>query len=350
MRRHFHQLLPLMSLAAGLLLGSPRAHAHFFCVNTAAELQLALTQASDGGVYNGEDNLVYLQTGVYATGSDTGNGPFHFNSTAPYRLYISGGRINNCTGVLSRSILTRLSGGGLTAVLTLRNPNGEIDISNLTLENGESGSPGSGLQINYLTSVNAPVYISGLIVRNNHTTASAGGIYVSGAGSATTDAIQLLSSLFFANSADSGYGAGYVTGYASLSIAHSLTVARNAAAAGMGGMYFGGSTQWSVYDSIFWSNSAEGLELGSNTARLYFNDYGSRTGNAPAQETGSMSVNPQFVDANAFNFRLAGNSPLLGQGYLAFAGSVDPDGHVRPSYRQDIGAFEETIFVGDMEN
>ena len=65
-------------LGCALLIGGGFAQAHEFCVSTAAELQGALTAASDGGAFNGEDNFVHVFQGTYMVGSATGGGPFRY--------------------------------------------------------------------------------------------------------------------------------------------------------------------------------------------------------------------------------------------------------------------------------
>jgi hypothetical protein len=49
----------------------------------------------DGGAYNGETNAINLVAGSYST-QNNGNQPFTYNSTAPYALYVSGGRGITC--------------------------------------------------------------------------------------------------------------------------------------------------------------------------------------------------------------------------------------------------------------
>src|SRR5678816_4644195 len=66
--------------------------------------------------------------------------------------------------------------------------------------------PGAGLQVNYLVSANGSVAVSDTIIRNNHATSTGGGLYVS----AGTTAV-FTANLIAGNSADSQYGAGFVT-------------------------------------------------------------------------------------------------------------------------------------------
>lgn len=319
--------------------------AHEFCVASSSQLQQALNASADGGAYAVEDNVINIVKGHYLTGAASGNGPFHYNSLGVHRLYLTGGWTAGCVEYepTRSAILTRLDGGGVTAVLSLRNPNGLLYVDNFTLENGEGGSPGAGLQINYLSTVAAPVTINNVIVRNNHTTTSAGGVYASGSGGG--NGVRLFGSLIYDNSADNGYGAGYFTSYNNTGAALCNTVVRNTAASGIGGAYFGGGSVWAIFSSIFWNNAASGLELGNASVELFYNDFGTRTGNSPQVDLGNMSVAPKFVDAAASDFHLAGDSPLLGASHFQ-CGELDLEGKAfAHSGGQDLGAYSETIFL-----
>src|SRR5262245_43651435 len=80
------------------------ARAHTFCVTDSTQLQQALTDASDGGVHNGEDNLIAVAQGVYATGS----GPFRFESSAAHSLMLEGGYSAACNAHVDETALTIL--------------------------------------------------------------------------------------------------------------------------------------------------------------------------------------------------------------------------------------------------
>lgn len=104
------------------------------------------------------------------------------------------------------------------------------------------------------------------------------------------------------------------------------------------------------YKNIFLNNTGVGLYVGNATTGLLDNDYGSIGGMAPAGDVGHISQNPNFIDAANGNFRLAGDSPLLG--YSTFLGDSghDLDGNAAPSGgAMDLGAYYETIFVDGFE-
>jgi hypothetical protein len=331
------------ALTAALLFAGSSAHAHTFCVSNATQLQSALTDSSNGGMYNGEDNFVDVVQGTYATGAATGNAPFFYYSTSTHQLFINGGYTANCSSQSLKASLTILDGNGSTGVLTLRSGSGVILVATVTMQNGHSDEPGAGLQVNYLVTVNAPVNISDTIIRNNHSTVGAGGLYASGAGSS----LYVSNNLISGNSAEGQDGAGYVTGYGQYTELYNNTVTQNTSTAftnPSGGLYCAGTTPCQIYNNIFWNNTNYGIFLGNSGAVLSHNDYGTLGGETPASDISNLSVNPQFVDSANGNFHLAANSPLLGYGTPQ--GTItDLDGHpYSTSGGIDLGAYAETIF------
>jgi hypothetical protein len=324
------------------------AHAHDFCVATAAGLQSALTDASDGGIYANESSTINIRTGTYVTGAATGNGPFHYsNTSATSGLYITGGNNAGCAGQTHSPATTILDGQHATAVMQLRSSQGNIIVTSLTLQNGESPDPGSGIQINYTLSPSTLVYVENSIIRNNHSDGLAGGVYIF-AGDVALSVDQITG-----NSADQ-FGAGFVVAYGSFNEHTHVTVAKNTASTAtspVGGLYCGGSAACSIGESIFWNNTTYGLYLGAGNAQLYYNDYGARGGNNPLQETFAISANPNFVNEAGGNFHLSGTSPALGFGGVNFLGVYDLDDHpLAASGKVDLGAYEETVFVDNFDD
>lgn len=347
--RSRRQNCALTALAASLLAASGLAQAHYFCVSTAQDFQNALTQSSDGGAYNGEDNDLYMVHGTYKTGAATNNAPFFFYSpNSTHYMSIAGGYAAGCSAPTPQTPPTTLDGQNHTGVLTLRSTYGDMTVRNLTLQNGDSAEPGAGLQVNYLISVNGSVLVKDTIIRNNHSSVDAGGLYASGGGFD----VEVFNNLITGNSTDGFYGGGYVTGYSLYNEVWGNTVVQNTSAAAsnpVGGLYCGGTTFCQVYNNIFWNNTNIGLYLGDGDAYVDFNDYGTLGGAAPMEQTGNVSVNPKFVDASAGNFHLAGDSPLLGMSPYALGGN-DLDGNLLPSSGEtDLGAYEETIFLDGMD-
>lgn len=341
----FHGRL-LVVAAFGLALAPP-VRAHQFCVGNSSELQGALTAASAGGAYNGESNAIDLVQGTYLTPA----GGFHYYSTAVYDVFLTGGYTDAlCTYALraSKPLLVKLDGHGATGVLSISNANGYVGVKTLTIQNGDAGL-GAGLQINYLATPNNVVSVADVVIRNNHSNADAGGLYATAGG----NGMFLNNTLIVNNSADQLFGGAYVTSYSDISFVVNNTVARNTSGAAgnpVGGLYVGGSTQWAVYKNILWNNTGLGLYIGNGTTSLLDNDYGNIGGMAPQGNQGAISVNPAFVDAANGNFRLDGNSPLLG--YSTFPGDsgYDLDGNTPPvGGGIDLGAYYETIFVDGLE-
>lgn len=191
-----------LAMASFGLVAAPPLQAHDFCVRTSTELQAALTAGSNGGPYNGEDNAIRVVQGIYLTGADG----FHFYSTAAHALFLSGGFTDtSCDfGMKTENpLLAKLDGHGVTGVLSISSANGYIGVNTLTIQNGESGL-GAGLQINYLATPNNIVAVSDVVVRNNHSNADAGGLYVT----ASATGVFLDNNLIVDNSADQQYAAG----------------------------------------------------------------------------------------------------------------------------------------------
>ena len=319
------------------------------CADTAAALQQQLDDFSDGGLYANEDNLLAIVgdgTSVYVA---PGPGGFHYSSTSTTTsLQIIGGYAAGCTQRTDNAALTRLSGTGTTPVLSLKSTHGLITVYNLTLQDGQSTQPGAGLQVNRQITPRGQISLANLIVRNNHSSASSGGIYA-----ATDVALDLSRSLIVGNSAAGQYGAGIVSSTSSSFVSQLLnvTVSRNTSGAPsnpVGGMDAAGGGVFEIYDGIFWNNTGTGLYLETTQAMLQYNDYGVLGGTAPQSNFQNYSVNPRFVDAAAGNFHLDGNSPLLGISVYAttLQGYADLDGNLGGGRgKADLGAYFETIFI-----
>jgi hypothetical protein len=329
------------------------ASAHTFCVSTSSGLQQALTASGDGGAYEDEDNLIRVVTGTYLTGAATSNGPFFlYSPTSAHLLTVFGGYEPGCNSTQHPAAETILDGHGATAVLALRGGHMRFAVTHLTMQNGNGDQPGAGLQVNYLTTVNTPVNIDHVIIRNNHSSVDAGGLYVSGAADFGEDAVYVTNALITGNSSDANYGGVYMTGFGNTAsgLANS-TIARNSAAAvngRVGGVYCGGSATCNIANTVAWNNSNIGIFL-DNAGALTCDDYGTLGGTPPAFSNGNLSLNPSFVDANNDDFHLTGASPLLG--ICPPNSDYDVDGLAFPnSGKEDVGAFEETVFVDGFDD
>jgi hypothetical protein len=336
-----------------LLAFNAGTQAHTFCVTNAADLQAALNQSSDGGIFNNEPNSVNIVAGAYLTNG----GPFTYNSTSAGDLFIQGGFHDAlCTSPTPFSAdfdskLSILDGHNASGVMKLRSTNGEIFVNNLTFQNGESTEPGGGLQVNYGGAVNKPAIIGPNIFRDNHTSSYAGGLYVYGAG--TFFAVTVYENVIVNNKSESDDGGAYVLTSGTVSaIVQNNTIANNMSVTGpIGGLRCGGSPGFNLYNNIVWGNSGTDIYLAPGQQVLYFNDYGTLVGPTPFETNGNLSSNPRFIDSDVGNFHLAGNSPALGISWEADPWLLsDVEGKAWPrNGRIDLGAYEETIFVDGNE-
>jgi parallel beta-helix repeat protein len=336
------------AFAFGLLLTSTALEAKTYCVANATQLQDALDGSSDGGMSVGEFNQINIVRGTYKTGTATANGAFHYHdSTSTGYLYLQGGWNTGCTTRRFKAAQTVLDGNSATQVLSLRQATHEIDVSALTIQNGETTRRGGGVEINNGTGDNSRVVFTGNIIRNNHTTNADGGLYIaSGA-----DIVFVENNVIADNSADGGNGAGAVVSFG-VGAVYNNTVTRNTTtlSGGTGGLYFIGSNNGFVVNNIFWSNTAFGIYLGSANVRLDYNDYGTQGGFAPSTNIGCLSNDPKFVDAAGGDFHLTGRSSLLGTTNSPSISGIDPDGNASAtSGRGDMGAYNETIFMDGVD-
>lgn len=338
-------------IGATLAVGVPvTASAHSFCVSTSAELQDALTQSSDGGMYAGDNNFVLLQHGTFKTGMATAGGPFHYHgSGAGGSIDIYGGYDAGCSNQLLNASRSVLDGQGRSQVLNVRSTAGPVDIYFLTIQNGESSSAGAGLSVNSVAGDNAQVSIDDVIIRNSHSSGSAGGVFA-----ASADFLDMVNSLIVGNSADAGNGAGNLLANGSAASIAGNTITQNTTslANGTGGLRFSGNANCNcgIANNILWNNSNFGLYLATANVNVHYNDYGTLGGMPPASANGNVSVSPKFVDASGGDFHLSGASPLLGFS-PEIIGSWDLEGHPHNALgsKQDLGAYYETIFVDGFE-
>lgn len=353
---------PLLSirLRAGVLgcavfIAGSYAQAHnFLCVSTAAALQNALTQSSDGGTHSGEVNTIYLGEGTFKTGAATGNGPFHYSSTASTgSISIRGGAYGtDCNSYSHSPEHAILDGNNATQVLRMLSMHGEVSVQLVTIQNGESSTDGGGLAVNNIQAgYDAVVFVGLNRIRNNHTTAVGGGVALY---ADKADQLLLSTNLIVGNSADNGYGAGIVFANGSTTtnqqtnITHNVVYGNTTSQSGaVGGLGCGSTGAQLTYlsDNILWNNDNTGLYLIGNNVYLKANDYGTLAGSLPASNTDALSVAPHFFDAAGGDFHLAGNSPLIGVKFDVLGLNNDLDGNPFPmSGKGDLGAYAETIF------
>ncbi|QBB69548.1 hypothetical protein ELE36_03660 [Pseudolysobacter antarcticus] len=340
---HVCKIAAFAVFATALLATSPGIQAHTFCVTTAAGLQNAMNDSSDGGMYAGEDNQVRVVKGTYKTGAATGNGPFHYlNLSGSGSFTLWGGWTAGCGSKTQKAALTILDGNHATRVLYLRQVANEVAVISFTIQNGETNKSGAGLAINDALGDNSAVSVQGNIIRNNHTTNLAGGINASSG----TSSLYLWGNLIINNSADSGYGAGELVSTIGDVVRNTVSNNTTTTADGSGGLYLYDSNVGYVFYNIFWGNTNSGIHLATSNVQLDYNDVGTSAGFDPISAVGNVSVNPGFVDAASGDFHLTADSPLLGAMPVdAQFPIVDSEGNSSPAYgKSDAGGYNETIF------
>ena len=326
------------------------AQAHDFCVTTSAELQDALSASSWQGAYSAEINVVHVATGTYPAPAVG----FLYDTMGNQALFISGGYNADCSVLTPQGAQTVLDGQHASPLLRILGAEAMIVVAEMTLQNGEWTEPGAALTINnYSLDIymyqHGPVYLSDLIIRNNHSSDGSGGIFVIGGGSQ----FLLADCLFDGNSSDNGFAAGTIESQATTTLAYNNTVSRNTVPNGVaasGGLAIGldsnGPQTGQVSNNIFWNNSTSDFTLGSNIEMLT-NDYGTIVG-TPTASTNNLSVDPQFVDPVNGDFHLAASSPLIAISTLLEG--TDLDGHPHPaSGKEDLGAYSTTVFINGFE-
>lgn len=343
---HRSWLFLCLALAPGL-----GAQAHQFCVIDAAGFQAALDAASDGGAYNNENNSINLVAGTYST-QNNGNQPFTYASTAPYSLYVSGGRGITCgTGVLDPTA-TVLSGHNNTPVIVAHASNalGLIVVSEVTIQDGESTQDGGGISVNAAQADEGGVSLNFSIVQNNHTTAKGGGVFLA---SGMNNGVSMWNTVIINNSADVDFGAGELVARDANSLVEivSSDIVKNTSVTvgATGALYLGGLGNLNVNFSIFAHNKNVGLYFANTHGTLFYVDVGTIGGNAPAASEGLVQADPLFVDYTATppDLHLMSGSPVLAAApYSGLLQPYDIEGRSIPaSGRVDYGAYEDTILA-----
>jgi len=346
-----------MAVCIAALLVSAAGHAHTFCAVDAASLQSALDLSADALAYGNENNIVNLAAGTYATGASA----FHFLSSASGTLTVQGGWNADCGAQTYDATLTVLDGHHATQVMSLASTQAAVSVYNLTIQNGEYSNDGGGLFVS-ATNSGAEVkdQLSNLVLRNNHSARYGGGFYFQTTG---TTRSYVLTSLMVGNSADLGYGAGYVVrNSANITIIDNNTVTRNTtiAAGGSGGLGYNDldtfdNVPGDVENNIFWNNTSSSFACagGCVAVSLDDNDVDAIDGDVVTDAFhGNLNADPLFVDPDHGDFHLAGTSPCLAFAKFRIAG-FDLEGHAVDDSASatvvDLGAYEETIFRDGVE-
>ena len=333
-------LLMCASASAGSVIGH--------CVSTAQQLQNALSSASNGGQYNGMDNRIKIVQGLYQTRLVTNPGPgtfFYENDANTGVLSVEGGYNADCSARSSNPLATLIDGNSLYPVMDLRSKKGQVKVSGVTIENGESISQGGGLSINVANTDDSAVLVFDTIIRNNHTTYFGGGLYAGSDGAGNSTVVH--NTLIINNSADLGIAAAELIGNGDGVSFYDNTIYGNSGPASGtdGAVYVSGSDNCDIDNNIIYHNPNGGLWASCAAGTLYYNDVTILQGGG-TQQVGNVAVNPLFVDEDNGDFHLASGSPMLGFTPWLVNVNADLEGTPYPATGlQDIGCYEETLFA-----
>ena len=373
-------LLPLGVLLLVLVLVglTPPAGAAVYCVNSAATITNALTEAAG----NNADDEIRIVQGTYL-------GKFVYESSEANALSIQGGYTAGCSSRTLDPANTTLDSYQSGTVLTLSAPGvaAQLSVQGLTLRNGKSDF-GGGLHAegvimierNRITGNTARsssdyqgygggVYVSGTVTLTNNyiqdNTASGkygygGGALVSGTVTLTNNYIQgntasgyvdgygggvfvypggmvtLTNNYIQGNTASgSDYGYGYGGGvYASSTVTlTNNTLVGNTSKGSGGGLFFFGDVSDSafLYNNIFWDNTTD-TNRGADLTIHNDNDgqlpVALMANNFDQSESGFLieipiyldpsnlnALDPLFVDADNGDLHLTEGSPMIDAGY-----------------------------------
>lgn len=319
------------------------------CASSAQELSDDLGEASDNGMYSGQDVDIEVEQGTYYTTTGTHEGPFVYQSFAGSgHISVTGGWTNNCSISTADASTTILDGNGVNEVLSIVNESNDIYVEFLTIQNGSGTSYTAG-GVTLMSSAGSVNFLDN-IVKGNYSNTVDGGIDIAGGGSQ----VSVIGNVVAANSAAEEAGAGVIERYTN-SPGTAVTVRQNTfynntTKSGQdGGLYCcNKAANASITGNIFWDNTGHGINL-DGVVDFEFNDAGTMTGPTPNPNISNLSINPQFVDAATGNYRLASNSPLLGAfkspAYLLHTDLAGDPYPVPVLGFVDIGAYEDTIFT-----
>ncbi|MEI6750414.1 MAG: choice-of-anchor Q domain-containing protein, partial [Bacteroidota bacterium] len=204
----------------------------------------------------------------------------------------------NCYRVIyDKNLLTRLTPAAI--------------LDGFTVKGGWGNQYGGGMIVEDCSPT-----LRNLIVINNHTYAGGGGIYT---WRGTTKCSPVLINCLFVNNL-SNSGAG-VWNRASSPVFSNVTIANNAATADGGGMWNGMGAAPVLNNCLIWGNtggsSSTGKQLyADGTITLNYSCYSNAANDnyGTMAATSCITTDPQFADAVAKDYRIAGNSPCADAG------------------------------------
>ncbi len=329
-----------------------------FCVDTAAELQAALSAA----VSNGEADVIRIKAGTYATSS--GDTAFSAFLTESFSLSLLGGyRDVGMFPCLTRNRdprVTVISGSDARRGMSLPamgGTSGDLLIEGLTFSDGLSADNGGGLTLGGLGGHTGDVTVDRVFFDRNVSTAAGGGL----AAGADGGILTLRNSLFRGNRANNNsaasltVNAGSPTNYRAF-VGNNTVVANScnngAPNCTIAGIRAGGNARYIVFNNAFAFNTETDL-IGPANFDLINNNVPNFSGTPVAMSGNTILTDPGFVNPFGVDYRLRFDSPLRNAGAGGFAlGNFDFNGDARLNDGQfDVGAFEndEIVFAGGFE-
>ena len=336
---HTVHVIATWTLVAAAAVSAP-AWANTYCVQNAADLQSALTDAGSGGAHDGQANTIHIAAGTFTTPA----APFTFGTLSSAALTLDGGWDGTCTVQDLTSGATKLDGGGSTKVLSLGSK-GDLTVRHLTIQNGSvSGSTGGGASIalNNTGATSTLVFDSNVVRANVDIVYFGSGLAITGSGTVLVE-----NSIFSGNSGPASALYIYIT-TGTFYLTNNTIVDNTDTTVGGSISALGASNATGyVSNTISYGNHGTSLKdfslYGFETTTFVNDDYTTIDGIAGLGGTGNfINVDPKFVGAG--DYHLQDISPLLGAGILTPSGGLPADdiegnprglaGHV------DLGAYE----------
>lgn len=330
-----------------LALGGPTpAGATTYCVETAAELQAAMTAAAASSA----DDAIRLVGGVFASSSPDG---FFAQLGASGDLDISGGWFPGCFA-RNKGQRSTIDGGAFVPGMVIvgsseAGPAASLSISHLNFIHGyttDVAGRSGGLTVKLPLAATVDVTIDANRFFDNRTEDA---LYGRGGGLLVrADRNLVVSNNIFSGNHAATYGAAAVLDCGSvLARIVNNTVTGNEAGVGgaddRSGLAVQGGCFTEIANNILWGNGGIDLSLYVEGARLYNNDLADLGGDQlPAVSVGNVYANPLFVSAT--DLRLRRSSTLVDAGYDTPIDGLPPlaydDGPRLVGPHVDIGAYE----------
>ncbi len=272
-----------------------------FCVNSAADLQNALTTAAS----NGEDDTIHIVQGTYSEN-------FVYASTEAYSVTIEGGYTTGCASHAVDPANTVLDGNATGNVLVLSCPDQAVEfvVDGVTLRNGNTSDRGGAL---FAATGNGEVTLTNNTITGNSDSSSGGGLYASGS------IVTLTNNTITGNSTKItwSYGGGVYVSAFTVTLTNN-TITGNSAVRGGGGL-FANSFTVTLANNTITGNSA-GVSGGGGVC---FSPYGGGsatltnntiTGNSDSSSGGGVYAFTAGDTATLTNNTISQNSAENGGG------------------------------------